>query len=338
MLLTHKAGLSDKSIALTDHFQPVSRPRLTLGIEVVEQPQGGLGLARQRAVLGQFGEALAGLGTDQVQAQRLPLRRSRLYVPHVGWSDLVGELDAGRAARYKATDTNGTFAAWVPQQPLFEENVDGIAAHIGDWIFLVGGSKGDGTPVATVQQGLVAGTVEDPNAILEPWRVSAQTNLPSARTNASGFTANGVLYIQGGSDGTAPITQTLWTTPDAGGVIPEWHTLAQTDLGVGLEGAAGVVSGSHAFVVGGDTAEGPTAGLARANLAPQEPFFQLGLMGVVVPALQLQGETGQQIGYLNAATVGAVNFIALIIVGWAFNHQERVREIVAALRERRRKR
>ena len=130
----------------------------------------------------------------------------------------------------------------------------------------------------------------------------------------------------------------LWTTPDAGGVIPEWHTLAQTDLGVGLEGAAGVVSGSHAFVVGGDTAEGPTAGLARANLAPQEPFFQLGLMGVVVPALQLQGETGQQIGYLNAATVGAVNFIALIIVGWAFNHQERVREIVTALRERRRKR
>jgi hypothetical protein len=253
---------------------------------------------------------------------------------------VMGGTDGSTATKdvWKATQTEGEFAAWVPQQPLFEENVDGVAAHIGDWIFVVGGTKGDGTPVATVQQGLVAGTTEDVNAIMEPWRVSAQTNLPSARTNAAGYTVNGGFYIQGGSDGSSPIAQTLWTNPDASGVIPEWHTLSQTDLGVGLEGASGVVSGSHAFVLGGETGTGPTAGLARANLAPQEPFFQLGLMGVVIPALQLQGEIGQQIGYLNAATVGAVNFILLIIVGWAYNRPERVREIVASIRNRRRKR
>ena len=42
------------------------------------------------------------------------------------------------------------------------------------------------------------------------------------------------------------------------------------------------------------------------------------------------GEVGQQIGYLNAATVGAVNFIILILIGYAFNHKEKVRALVAS--------
>ena len=88
--------------------------------------------------------------------------------------------------------------------------------------------------------------------------------------------------------------------------------------------------------MGGTTASGPTAGVARTNLAPQAPFFQLGILGATVPALKLDGEIGQQIGYLNAATVGAVNFIILILIGYAFNHQAQVRALVARMRSRRR--
>ena len=86
---------------------------------------------------------------------------------------------------------------------------------------------------------------------------------------------------------------------------------------------------------GGQTAGGLTASAARTNLAPQPPFFQLGLLGATVPGLKLDGEIGQQIGYLNAAGVGTVNFILLIVIGWAFAHRERVREMVAAYRRRR---
>ena len=70
-------------------------------------------------------------------------------------------------------------------------------------------------------------------------------------------------------------------------------------------------------------------------MAPQTPFFQLGLLGATIPGLKLDGEIGQQIGYLNAATVGAVNFILLILIGWGFAHKERVREFVAERRRRR---
>ena len=53
----------------------------------------------------------------------------------------------------------------------------------------------------------------------------------------------------------------------------------------------------------------------RANTAPQSPFFQLGLVGATVPGLKIEGEIGQQLGYLNAAGVGTVNFIILILIG-----------------------
>ena len=227
--------------------------------------------------------------------------------------------------------------AWVAQNPLVEPNVDGAAFHVGDFIYLVGGSTANGA-VPTVQVGTLGGpgTVPaNPNQMNEPWKVSAQTNLPGPRTNLSGFTANGAIYIQGGSDGSNLLSTTLWATPDADGVIPLWQTLSQTDLGEGVQGAEGVAAGSHGFLFGGQTSGGLTGGAARTNLAPQPPFFQLGLLGATVPGLKLDGEIGQQIGYLNAAGVGTVNFILLIVIGWAFAHKERVREMVAGWRSRR---
>jgi N-acetylneuraminic acid mutarotase len=247
---------------------------------------------------------------------------------------VMGGTDGTAATRsvWKSrADKAGKLTAWVSEQPLLEENMDGVAVHVGDVISVIGGRNKDGAVVATVQQGLVGGpsaTTANPNAVAA-WRASPETNLPGPRTNMSGFTANGVIYVQGGSDGVSPRTETLWTTPDAGGVIPAWQHLAQVDLGEGVEGSSAAAAGSHAFAFGGSTASGPTAGVARTNLAPQEPFFQLGILGATIPALKLDGEIGQQIGYLNAATVGAINFILLILVGWGFAHKEKVRAFIA---------
>ena len=72
------------------------------------------------------------------------------------------------------------------------------------------------------------------------------------------------------------------------------------------------------------------AGAIRANIAPQEPFFQLGLVGATVPALKIDGEIGQQLGYLAANSVGIANFVILLIIGYAYAHKEQM----VALRER----
>ena len=48
------------------------------------------------------------------------------------------------------------------------------------------------------------------------------------------------------------------------------------------------------------------------------------------PGLKIEGEIGQQLGYLNAAGAGTVNFIILLLIGWAFAHKEQARAIIAA--------
>ena len=149
------------------------------------------------------------------------------------------------------------------------------------------------------------------------------------------FTANGSLYAVGGNDGTAPRTETWWATPDAEGTIPAVEPPRGDESRRGRSRARRRSSPLHAFLVGGTTAGGPTADLARANLAPQEPFFQLGVAGVVIPALQLEGEVGQQIGYLNAAGVGTVNFIVMLLIGYAYAHPQKVRDLRDRLRRRR---
>lgn len=89
-----------------------------------------------------------------------------------------------------------------------------------------------------------------------------------------------------------------------------------------------LVTGPNAIVVGGTTDAGPTDSSARANIAPTSPFFQLGLFGVTVPGLAIQGEIGQQLGYLNAAGAGTLNFVILLIIGWGFAHKEQSRALI----------
>jgi Kelch motif protein len=264
---------------------------------------------------------------------------------------------------WKSTlDADGVLGAWTAGAELNQPSTDAIAVQLGDFAWVYGGSDGS-APSSVVQRGVVSGTSAAagapaesasesaapapspspspgqavPPTVVERWEVDQNhvTDLPEARANAGGWAANGALYLVGGTDGTRPRSELYWTTPDAQGNFSEWHHLAQSDLPAeGLAGPASLVSGANAFLIGGTTADRVIPSAARANLAPQEPFFQLGLVGMVVPALKIDGEIGQQLGYLNAAGVGTVNLILLLIIGWLVAHPERTRAMVARIRRR----
>ena len=136
-----------------------------------------------------------------------------------------------------------------------------------------------------------------------------------------------------------PKSEVYWAVPTNNGDIPEWKHLAVSDLPAsGLEGAPAVVSGAEAIIVGGKTAPNTIlASSIRANTSPLSPFFQLGLVGATVPGLKIEGEIGQQLGYLNAATVGAINFILLILVGVAFAHKAQTRALFGRILHRARR-
>ena len=249
---------------------------------------------------------------------------------------------------WKSTlDTSGKLQAWQPTLAMPQARTDAITAFNGQYMYVYGGSDASGATSVVLRGAVVAAAapvspagvtgVAGP-ALVTQWATGVGgTNLPVARTDAAGFLANGGLYLVAGTDGKTSAGDLYWAVPDANGDIGQWMHLSQSDLPAsGLVGGRAIVNGADAFIIGGQNNGAAVAGTVRAGLAPQPPFFQLGLVGATIPALQIGGDVGQQLGYIAAASVGAGNFILLIIIGWAYAHPQKVRAMRDKLRQRRR--
>ena len=241
------------------------------------------------------------------------------------------------------TDKSGVLGEFKEQPGLAFPVADANISFEGAYIWIYGGSDATGA-VGGVQRGgygPTPGPTAEPGAppaspapdVVLGWATNAAYNLPGARAGAAGFSSNGALYLVGGSDGTTAHRELYWAIPDsAGNLTGGWHHLAETDLPAGLYDAAPVVTSATAILIGGNSGAAPVATSIRSSLAPQEPFFRLGIAGVTVPGLQIGGAIGVQLGYLAAAGVGTGNFVLLVAVAWAFNHRRQIAE----WRERRR--
>jgi N-acetylneuraminic acid mutarotase len=243
---------------------------------------------------------------------------------------------------WKSTfDEAGDLQKWEEQAPLFAPQAGGAAAVIGDHVWLWGGRDANG-PVGAVQRAdigeeAVEGLPENPDAgKIVRWGVSNGANLPAARDDAAGWTASGTLYLVGGEGPEGLATELYWSVPSTTGDLPAWQHLDVSDLPSGLRGASPVMLGPNAVLVGGETADGPVTSSVRSNTSPKAPFFQLGLVGATVPGLRIGGDIGQQLAYLNAAGAGTVNFIIVLLIGWAFAHKAQAREIASRVVRRRR--
>ena len=265
----------------------------------------------------------------------------------IGGTDGMGPVDTVWKATLDAK--SGKLKAWAPNASLASFDAAGAvqpaprvhatATLIGQNLFVWGGEDAAG-PTTQILRGEVSTAKETLGEVTRwarpPAASAAQQNLPAAHTGAFGWVANGNLYYAGGEGANGEV---VWAIPDAAGNIPGWKHLAASDLppDLQLRDAAPSVSGSHVFLVGGLTKDGPTTGTARADLAPKLPFFQLGLFYIVVPAMGIQGEIGQQLSYIVAAGVATGDFVLLLLIGYAFNHKERTQAFLHGLRNRRRR-
>jgi hypothetical protein len=277
---------------------------------------------------------------------KLPAPRSgAMLVPAADGLILIGGSDGSKPTNtvWKSTADakTGALGAWQAETPMVDGSnnpqprADAAAILSGNWVFVYGGTDAAG-PTASVLRGDL-GTGGDAGKVVR-WGspINGSANLPAPRTGAASWTANGAIYLAGGSDGTTPASDVWFTTPDGNGAINGWSHLSQGDLPAGgLVGGSAVVSGSNAFIIGGQSANGITNASVRTSLAPKPPFFQVGgPLGMTVPALKIDGEIGQQIGYLNAAGVATVNFVLLLLIGWAYAHKAETRALWNRVRRR----
>src|SRR5918995_1176670 len=150
-------------------------------------------------------------------------------------------------------DDQGALGAWSQEQPLLTAQAGATAVLIGDYLWVYGGSDANG-PVNRVQRGTFGleaaeGLPANPDeGKLIRWDVNDRANLPAARANASGWGANGAIYLVGGNDGSGPKTEMYWAVPTTAGDVPEWKHLDASDLPTPLEGAPAVISGPDAIL------------------------------------------------------------------------------------------
>ena len=239
-------------------------------------------------------------------------------------------------------DSKGVLGKWKAEAPLARPQADALVSVIGDFVWLYGGHDENG-PVGANQRGSLGveaaeGFPANPDqGKLVKWDIDNAWNLPGARDDAAGWTANGTIYSVGGKDGQGDRRELYWSIPANDGTITEWKHLDASDMPYGLTGGSAFVTGPNAVIVGGDSDQGVLATSLRANTAPQSPYFQLGLVGATVPGLKIDGEIGQQLGYLNAAGAGTVDFIVLLLIGWAYAHKPQARALVQRVIQRRRR-
>jgi hypothetical protein len=125
----------------------------------------------------------------------------------------------------------------------------------------------------------------------------------------------------------------LWAAPAATTGITNWTSVELSNLPANgaRVGASGVVVGTHVLLLGGADASGAySAGALSAGTSPKAPVFRVGLFGLTVPGLALQGEVGQQIGFLSAAGAWTLNFVLLLGAAVAYGQRERFRAWVGA--------
>jgi hypothetical protein len=243
---------------------------------------------------------------------------------------------------------SGELEPWASFMDLPEPRSFAAAAVVGDSIYVWGGKDASGPAAEAVRGDIaVAPTAAAHSApVVNPDQGDAEIgtiyrwdggpqegNLPTPRDGAALWSANGTLYVAGGTiDGTST-TSVLWAAPAAATGITTWTAVELSNLPAdgARVGASGVVIGAHVLLLGGADASGAySAGALSAGTSPKAPVFRVGLFGLTVPGLALQGEVGQQIGFLSAAGAWTLNFVIMLGAAVAYGQRERFRAWVGA--------
>jgi hypothetical protein len=297
---------------------------------------------------------------ERLDALELPAARSGAAVTVV--SDGIVVIGGEGTDRSPTTTVwkaklgaNGELEPWASFMDLPEPRSFAAAAVVGDSIYVWGGKAtfvwGDNSsgPAAEVMRGDIAvaptgGAHSAP--VVNPDQGDAEIgtiyrwdggpiegNLPTPRDGAALWSANGTLYVAGGTIDGVATTSVLWAAPVAATGVTKWTAVELSDLPAdgARVGASGVVIGTHVLLLGGADAAGAySAGALAAGTSLKAPVFRVGLFGLTVPGLALQGEVGQQIGFLSAAGAWTLNFVLLLGAAVAYGQRERFRAWVAA--------
>ncbi len=162
------------------------------------------------------------------------------YVYAIGGSNGA----AKNSVYYGKLNPDGTVSAWTTSGntlpvALFQLN----AVATNGYIYAVGGTTGGGSTVATVYYSKV-----NSDGSIGAW--TATTSLPAVRSSVSIATANGYVYVVGGTNGTSPQNTVYYAQTQSDGTLGAWTTSGNTLPAIRSSTGYGVANG-FMYVIGG---------------------------------------------------------------------------------------
>jgi hypothetical protein len=333
----------DGNLSIWTEAAALPEPRsdaVALNLSGVPYVIGGLNAAGQPTQTVYRGTVVEGKLTGWQAADDLALPAALSDVAGVssgaGLYVFGGRTADGLSAKtwYSELSTTGTakLQPWVEltELPLPEARAAATAVSTGVSVYVLGGEGPNGVSNSVFYLGLDNKGKPAVNSKTERpfgWGVSvaqsASAALPEPRAGQTSFVNSGAIYLVGGRNADGTVTSTnYWAVPNAtDGTISGWTRLDPTDLTEPRAGAAAAAIGQHVFLAGGSNGTSLLDSSVRADLAPQTPYFRLGLFGLTFPALSIKGEIGQQLGYIIAGSAALGDFVILVIIGWMYSHK-----------------
>ena len=225
----------------------------------------GGGVSNSFATVQSFPLSAAGASATAIVAGQLPQPRSDAVAVTVGKTAyLIGGYDGTNADPQVLATANGRSFHTVGSLPVPVRYP--AAAALGRSIYLFGGQQVGGTGAA----------VNDVQKVdTSSGRISVVGHLPQALLGASAVTLGGVIYLAGGSNGSADSGTVYAFDPRLGQALVAGHLIAP------LSNAAVAVVGDTAWLMGGESGGTPTTDVQM--LRPNPKFGTAGAPGAGSP-------------------------------------------------------
>ena len=238
-------------------------------------------------------------------------------------------------------DAKGVFGSWKEEAPLPTAVADAGAAVFGVFVFVYGGHDANG-PTDLVQRGIIATPAAeglpvnvDAGKIVE-WKVDPAYKLPAPRDDAATWFANGTLYLAGGTGCGRAAPGVLLGDPDRRGrdpavVAPRRHRPADRSGRRKLGGHRTRTSSSSAGRPPRAWSPPPSA-----RIPPPRPRSSSSASSARRSRrCRSAGRSASSWAISTPPGAGTVDFIILLLIGWAFAHPVQAKALIARVTRRR---
>lgn len=202
---------------------------------------------------------------------------------------------------YSKLNADGSLGAWSTAASLPSAVTQATSVVANGYVYVMGGcTDGAAHNSCTPAVSTVYYSKLNADGSVGAWQTSSNA-LPAAVLGATSVTANGYVYVMGGSSGSATVSTVYYAQLNTDGSVGTWSTNANA-LTAARTASSSIVANGYIYVIGGST----SIGMGNATSA------------VYYAALNADGSTGTWSTNTNTLPANRENITSVVVNGYVY--------------------